>query len=142
MHLIAYTSTFTGPDESLQSTIEEIVGNAKEYNPTIDVTGVMFVHKRRILQILEGEHSAVSGLMEKIARDPRHSQIHTLFDEPVTERGLSGWSMELIDLDDNQQMELHDLKVITEAYKKVLKAETAAVVDLYKTFAKVKRSSE
>ena len=142
MHLIAYTSTFTGPDERLQSTIEEIVSDAQTYNPTVNVTGVMFVHKRRILQILEGELSAVRGLMEKIARDSRHSQIHTLFDEPVSERGLPGWSMGFLDLDDNKEMELQDLQLMTEAYKKVLKAETAAVVDLYKTFANVKLSSE
>ena len=142
MHLIAYTSTLSAPDKGLQSTINEIVEKAKTYNSTNDITGVMFISKRRVLQILEGEFNALTALMGKIALDSRHSHIHTLFDEPVSERGLPGWSMKFCDLGHSKEMELHDLQVITEDYKKVLKAETAAVVDLYKTFAEGKRAKE
>ena len=53
-----------------------------------------------VIQILEGENSAVSWLYDRIARDPRHAPVVKLLDRPIAKRDFAGWPMRLITIDD------------------------------------------
>jgi len=72
-----------------------ILRTSKEHNPRIGVTGVLChcANARVFLQVLEGGRSAVSGLYNKIAQDPRHHDVALLSYEEIGERSFSSWSM-------------------------------------------------
>jgi hypothetical protein len=50
------------------------------------------------LQVLEGGRSAVNALYNRIAADPRHTQVELLVYEEIGERRFAGWSMGQVDM--------------------------------------------
>jgi Sensors of blue-light using FAD len=45
------------------------------------------------MQVLEGGRSAVNRLYNRIANDPRHTDVELLSYEEISERRFAGWSM-------------------------------------------------
>lgn len=94
---LTYLSTprtsLTGDD------LDDIEAKSLAANDARDVTGLLIVSGKRILQILEGRESAVRELYGKISKDPRHTitkLVSTVEDE---ERMLLTWNMVVRDLD-------------------------------------------
>ncbi|GAB3175292.1 BLUF domain-containing protein [Telluribacter humicola] len=73
--------------------IPVILEKAREFNSTHNITGCLLYHKRRFVQMLEGEKEVVQALYSKIAQDPRHSDILLLAEGYKDERVFAGWSM-------------------------------------------------
>ena len=67
-------------------------------NPRIGVTGVLCVSGGLFLQVLEGGRSAVSKLYNRIAADPRHTDVVLLNYAEIAERRFAGWAMGQVDL--------------------------------------------
>ncbi len=72
-----------------------ILRQSKENNPRSGVTGVLcFCSNARIfLQVLEGSRGAVSAVYNRIAQDPRHTEVVLLSYEEIGERSFASWSM-------------------------------------------------
>ncbi len=70
-----------------------ILRRSKASNPGLGVTGVLCFSEGIFLQVLEGGRSAVNRLYNRIAADPRHTQVELLFYEEISERRFAGWSM-------------------------------------------------
>ena len=72
-----------------------ILKRSKALNPTIGVTGVLcFCFNAGVfMQVLEGGRTQVSRLYNKIAQDPRHSDVELLAYEDIGERSFAGWDM-------------------------------------------------
>lgn len=73
--------------------MDQIEEKSLSNNDARDVTGILVVNGKRILQILEGKESAVLELYGKIKEDPRHvitKVVSTVQDE---ERMLLTWNM-------------------------------------------------
>lgn len=94
--------------------LDDIESKSLIANDARDVTGLLIVNGRRILQILEGRESAVLELYEKIRKDPRHviaKLVSTVEDEG---RMLLTWNMVVRDVGSipadalNQYNELYD----------------------------------
>jgi len=94
--------------------LDDIESKSLIANDARDVTGLLIVNGRRILQILEGRESAVLELYEKIRKDPRHfiaKLVSTVEDEG---RMLLTWNMVVRDVDSipadvlNEYNELYD----------------------------------
>jgi hypothetical protein len=94
--------------------LDDIESKSLAANDARDVTGLLIVNGRRILQILEGRESAVLELYGKIRSDPRHviaKLVSTVEDE---ERMLLTWNMVVRDVGSipadvlNQYNELYD----------------------------------
>ena len=62
-------------------------------NPTVGVTGVLCFSGEVFLQVLEGGRSQVSKLYNRIAQDPRHSDVVLLSYDEIDERSFAGWAM-------------------------------------------------
>lgn len=77
-----------GQDELLA-----ILKKSKAQNPTLGVTGVLCYSEGIFLQVLEGGRSAVNALYNRIASDPRHTDVELLVYEEIGERRFAGWSM-------------------------------------------------
>lgn len=76
-----------------QDSLMAILRQSKAQNPALGVTGVLCFSEGIFLQVLEGGRSAVNRLYNRIAADPRHTQVELLGYEEIGERRFAGWSM-------------------------------------------------
>jgi hypothetical protein len=76
-----------------QESLLAIVRKSKANNPALGVTGVLCFSEGIFLQVLEGGRSSVNKLYNRIATDPRHTDVELMSYEEVGERRFAGWSM-------------------------------------------------
>ena len=76
-----------------QDELVAIVRKSKANNPALGVTGVLCFSEGIFLQVLEGGRSAVNRLYNRIATDPRHTDVELMSYEEIGERRFAGWSM-------------------------------------------------
>jgi hypothetical protein len=90
IHLI-YVSTLQAqlPPQDLTT----LLSNSVEKNAKAGVTGMLLISTINVLQVLEGEESAVLATFERIKRDPRHFDLIELICEPIEARAFAEWSM-------------------------------------------------
>ncbi|MBU6378840.1 MAG: BLUF domain-containing protein [Gammaproteobacteria bacterium] len=62
-------------------------------NTARGLTGMLLFGNGTFLQSLEGEREVVEALMQKIARDPRHTGMKILRQDAIEERQYVDWSM-------------------------------------------------
>ena len=75
-----------------------ILKQSKLNNPAAGITGVLCFSAGIFLQVLEGGRSAVSELYNRIARDPRHTEVVLLSFEEIGERNFACWAMGQVNL--------------------------------------------
>jgi hypothetical protein len=97
-----YVSRAVGPQTT--TVTASILATAQAHNLQHGIGGVLCQGKGLYLQVLEGERSAVHRLYARIVADRRHSDVEMLHLEEITERRFAGWSMALVDLDDDAPM--------------------------------------
>lgn len=90
MHRIVYASSATGELDELQ--LRQLL-HSRRKNQARAITGLLLVSEGEILQVLEGEQSAVEQLYAIIARDIRHTHLYKLADGPIARRAFPDWSM-------------------------------------------------
>ena len=73
--------------------VEDILTKSRAKNPAAGITGNLIYHADLFLQLLEGPHSAVHELYEKILVDNRHADIVKLRDASFNHRLFSSWAM-------------------------------------------------
>ncbi len=73
--------------------LSAILKKSTQNNPAAGVTGVLCFSGDVFLQVLEGGRSSVSKLYNRIAVDPRHSEVVLLSYEDIAERSFASWSM-------------------------------------------------
>ena len=88
---LMYASRATEPVRP--ETLTAILKKSTQNNPGVGVTGVLCFSGAIFLQVLEGGRSQVSKLYNRIAQDPRHTDVVLLRYEEIDERSFAGWSM-------------------------------------------------
>ena len=73
--------------------IDAILQSSRKGNPASGVTGLLCHSGDVFMQVLEGGRDVVSALYNRIANDPRHTDVVLLKYEEITERRFAGWSM-------------------------------------------------
>ena len=73
--------------------LNAILKKSTQNNPAAGVTGVLCFSGNIFLQVLEGGRSQVSKLYNRIAQDPRHTDVVMLSYEEIEERRFAGWAM-------------------------------------------------
>ena len=78
-----------------QEELIAILKKSKANNPKLGVTGVLCAcfDSRVFMQVLEGGRLAVNRLYNRIANDPRHTDVELLAYDEISERRFAGWSM-------------------------------------------------
>jgi hypothetical protein len=76
-----------------QDELTTILRQSKSHNPEVGITGVLCLSGGIFLQVLEGGRSAVNRLYNRIAADPRHTDVELMLYEDITERRFASWSM-------------------------------------------------
>ena len=83
------TSTISFTDQDLT----ELLTRSRANNSKLGISGMLLCKDGNFLQVLEGEEAKVIALYQKIARDPRHRECKTLFQDHSSERNFPEWSM-------------------------------------------------
>jgi hypothetical protein len=78
--------------------LNAILAQSKANNPALGVTGVLCFSGGLFLQVLEGGRSAVNRLYNRIATDPRHTDVELMSYEEIGERRFAGWTMGQVNL--------------------------------------------
>ena len=78
--------------------LTHIARRSRAHNAQQGVTGVLCQSGQLFLQVLEGGREPVNRLYNRIARDPRHTEVTLLAYEEITERRFAGWAMGQVNL--------------------------------------------
>lgn len=70
-----------------------ILKQCKQNNPAQGITGLLCCSDGIFLQALEGGRMQVNRLYNRIASDPRHTDVCLLGYEEILERRFAGWAM-------------------------------------------------
>ena len=131
MHLIVYTSELAGQGD-INSILKDIVSVSKQKNPEHDITGLLFYHNQRFLQIIEGEQGELENLMAVLEQDTRHKNIERIIDRDIRKRGFGQWNMDSINLSDTDTIDPEELKKIRDAYTRNLIVDSETVANFYR----------
>jgi hypothetical protein len=132
MHIIVYTSELAHINNDINNSLCDIVKKAKANNLKLGITGVIFYHNKRFVQIIEGEKDSLEYLMSIIEKDTRHKNIVRIIDEEINKRGFMQWNMDSFNLDENDKIDPEELENIRDAYKRNLKLDSELLVVIYK----------
>jgi len=116
IHTIVYISSYTGTAESLDGTLHDICTTAKSFNILHNITGVLFYHNQKFLQLIEGDKADLDLLMVKISADTRHTNITTIVNKEVGSRGFEKWNMDTFNLDKNHKIEVDLVTKCTDLF--------------------------
>jgi hypothetical protein len=114
MHIIAYISDFQDIDSDINFILSDINEKSKRNNQCAGITGVLYLHKNIFLQIIEGSHDSLEGLMARLKTDVRHKNITRIIDEEALERSADNWSIDpfslnFFNLSDGEHIDLREL---------------------------------
>jgi hypothetical protein len=123
LHQIAYFSRPTCSMSLIE--VRELLIKAQINNHFNDVTGMLLFDGDSFLQIIEGPEDTLKALVQKIERDPRHTQFITLMDRKIPERDFGGWSMGLAHIEGQHMRSLPGLVDIQDTRVMLSKSETA-----------------
>ena len=132
MHFIVYTSEYIGKEEDINLVLDDIVKKSKINNLEHGITGLLFYHNQRFIQVLEGERDALEGLMSILEKDNRHKNIQRILDQQIKKRGFMDWNMDSLNLTEGQDIDPDELIRIRDSYKKHLLVDSKLLVDFYK----------
>lgn len=93
MGLIHRIYTSIAVSEIAPAELEAILETSRINNRAADVSGMLLYSDRSFFQVLEGTEEAVDAVFARIAADPRHRDLRTLVQEPITKRGFADWAM-------------------------------------------------
>ena len=130
MHMLCYTSNYTGTD--IYFDLEDIVTTAKANNPQQSITGVLFYHNNTFIQVLEGDENELDKLMEKINKDPRHHNIKILVNEEIKKHYLSQWNMDSFNLSDEDNLNIEELEKVRDAFETNILPRSDELVQVFK----------
>ena len=132
MHLIIYTSEYTGSAEDIDDVLTDIVTRSEINNLEFGITGLLFYHNGRFIQVLEGERDSLEGLMSILEKDNRHRNIQRIVDQTIKKRAFQEWRMDSLNLSEDATVDPDELIRIRDAYKKHLLVDSKLMVELYK----------
>ncbi len=136
MHLISYISDYAGDADSIDSVLDDIVSVSRRLNQLSGITGVLFFHGGKFVQVIEGEEPDLRQRIARIERDPRHRNLTYLIDTPVEKRGFADWNMDSFNLMHRDLISSAELMKIQDAYRANLIPRSNTLVDIYKLFVK------
>jgi predicted sulfurtransferase len=89
-----YASRATENFDSIQ--IGTIVTTAQKNNPSLGLTGALFMSDSCFFQCLEGSRESVNTLLRALYKDNRHKDLEILELKEVEQRLFQGWNMKLV----------------------------------------------
>ncbi len=111
---ISYISKFARP--FTRDELTELADDAAKRNRPLGVTGMLMSSGDIFYQVLEGPVEAVDRLFQKIAADPRHTDVLVLsVHEAVEDRQFPSWAMKKVNLDEGAVSRMEPIKALLDA---------------------------
>ncbi len=85
-------------DPQSPDALQALLHQSRSANPAQGITGALCHANGVFVQVLEGGRLAVNRLYQRIAADPRHTEVVLLSYTEVAERRFAGWSMGQVNL--------------------------------------------
>lgn len=82
-----------------QDELLAILRQCNANNPGSGITGLLCYSEGVFIQALEGGRSAVNRLYNRLAADPRHTDVTLLSYEEIDERRFAGWTMGQVNME-------------------------------------------
>ena len=73
--------------------IQDICQVSKVRNAGLNLTGALVATQDRFAQVLEGPSESLGAVMTSILRDPRHTDVRLVREEPAGQRNFPSWSL-------------------------------------------------
>lgn len=93
---ILYVSSAT--KKFTKEELVELLRFSRERNEKEGITGMLLYKDGNIMQVIEGPDDAIHNLYARISKDPRHTDVTKLAEEPIIERQFADWSMGFSDV--------------------------------------------
>lgn len=134
---LLYVSSATGDwSKGLSSDLTRIVLACTHFNKEHHVTGILSFRSGMFLQVVEGTPTVIEGLMNRISRDSRHSNIRILVDEQSDSRSFSKW---LYRLAPSSEMPGEFLRFVGARYTAIMARASSEDAEGLHLFYKAKR---
>jgi hypothetical protein len=102
---VLYISHCSIPEKEMEGEIQNILSISVKNNDRDNITGLFLLVENRFLQLLEGEDSLVLACVERIRKDPRHSDFKVMVEKGIQERLFPEWSMHFFRLTDKEALQ-------------------------------------
>lgn len=91
---LAYSSSASGllSKDAIQALLE----HSRTFNDASGITGLLLFDGLDFFQVLEGEEGAVNALYDRIADDPRHTDVTLLKRSTVEARDFANWDLAFV----------------------------------------------
>lgn len=133
MHLIVYSSKFTGSSSSATEVLDQIVAAAEERNRDAGISGILLFQNGYFLQALEGDEIIVRSVFQKIQSDRRHSELVLHADQSIASRSFYNWSMDGFAIDDPELFDSETIGVLQKLYNKTFELNPKALIEFIKS---------
>ncbi len=91
---LIYASRWAGNvADDIDETVRSIVCASIPKNRLANLTGLLMVNNGWFIQALEGSRPNIAALMDRLFRDPRHSDIHVICSGSTDGRCFADWNM-------------------------------------------------
>ena len=96
---LIYASRWAGDvADDIDETVKTILCKSIPNNRLSNLTGLLVVHNGWFIQALEGARPNIAALMDRLFRDPRHSDIHVICSGAADSRCFSDWNMAAVSI--------------------------------------------
>ncbi len=109
---VSYISSATEPWATPE--LLGLLQSCREYNAGRGVTGMLLYGNATFLQVLEGEERVIDDLVERIRKDPRHTNLQILHRKTIERRQYSDWSMGFKRVSDKELQGIEGLRNFSE----------------------------
>jgi len=114
IHYLVYLSTATSlySDETLASILE----TSRRNNSKKQITGMLLYHDGAIIQVLEGDKTALNHLFRLLELDPRHHGLIKVMEGDSDKRFFEEWAMGFRRLSDKQWTDMEGYLPIDKTF--------------------------
>lgn len=81
--------------------LDKIFAQCRHNNAAAGITGALMIDPRYYVQVLEGQRSVLTKLLQRIIADPRHTDCTLALFDAISERNFGDWVMRRAELCEN-----------------------------------------
>jgi len=105
LYSYVYASSARKPFSSQE--LEELLVEAREYNRSQQVSGMLVYSGGNFMQALEGTRPALDAVLQRVRASRRHGGVLVMIDEPISQRSFGDWDMAFRKIDGDAFMRLN-----------------------------------
>ena len=113
-NLVSKTYLSKAVDVFSDHDLDQLLTNCRRNNAAASVTGALLYHNGYFMQLIEGQLDAINAIYDRIQADPRHEVLSVLFEDEISARFFTDWTMGYRAAED---MPLDSLNTIYETAK-------------------------